>query len=249
MTEIDSHSLTWTSLLGKWVEFAQASVALPADADGERWRASVPSIINLQAVTFALAELGDVPAAERPYARDMAEVLIRDQAGELDRVWGGTPMPPTILELAGDARAALEASAWAGAEELVWTGPGTMVMPDLGPTLDAGTLMVMAPGTVVMPGEPVAWWADRAPLELDGCERRRPDAPRQVYRQVDDEGRFTRDLVVPLDDDELPAGLPLLVPLLDRGRPVGHFTMEPDRWRARQETALAGRAIPVVETG
>ena len=49
----DPEALTWTGLLTQWVQFAQATLALPDEAEGPRWRASTPAIINLQAVTFA----------------------------------------------------------------------------------------------------------------------------------------------------------------------------------------------------
>ena len=49
--------ISWASLLAHWTQVAQASLALPRDAEGDRWRAAVPSIIVLQAVTHALAEV------------------------------------------------------------------------------------------------------------------------------------------------------------------------------------------------
>src|SRR5262245_40321112 len=49
--------LTWPALLGHWTAFAQNSLALPKTADGDRWRAAVPAIIGLQALTHALGDL------------------------------------------------------------------------------------------------------------------------------------------------------------------------------------------------
>ena len=43
MTDLRPSDLTWTALLARWIEFAKASVALPDDAEGDRWRSSVPS--------------------------------------------------------------------------------------------------------------------------------------------------------------------------------------------------------------
>ena len=99
-------SLTWTALLGKWIEFAKASVALPADAEGASWRASVAPVINLQAVTFALAELGELEPADRPLALDRAEVMIDDNQRTLATTWGDDP-PESLVEIILDARSAL----------------------------------------------------------------------------------------------------------------------------------------------
>jgi hypothetical protein len=99
--------LTWTALLGKWIEFAKASVALPRDGEGGQWRASVASVINLQAVTFALAEIGELPAEDRPVALDRAEVLVNDNRAALTAAWG-EGMPASLREAIDDARAALD---------------------------------------------------------------------------------------------------------------------------------------------
>ena len=89
------------------MDFARASVALPADAGGDAWRASVPAVINLQAVTFALAEIGELPPGERAWARDKAEVLVARSVGEIETAWRGTAMSASLVEIIADARAAL----------------------------------------------------------------------------------------------------------------------------------------------
>jgi hypothetical protein len=101
--------LTWTALLGRWVAFAQAAVCLPRDEQGTRWRDSVPPVINLQAVTFALAQIDELQPDEQRLALVKAELLIRDNAALLERVWSGA-MPLNLRELVGDAKAALEAA-------------------------------------------------------------------------------------------------------------------------------------------
>jgi len=246
MERLRPESLTWTVLLGRWVEFAKASVALPADDEGARWRGSVAAVINLQAVTFALGDLGRLGSEERALGRDKAEVLIRENAGVLEGVWRGEVMPGSLMELCGDAREALEMSAYAGVVELVWEGPGPMVMPRIEAGKAWGTLAVMQPGTIVMPGEPVAWWVDRDGTVLEGalagCVKHEPRVPRQVYRQIDENGRITGDMIAALNA-EPPAGMPLLVPLFERGRPVGHFTLEAERWEAQQRAAMEGEMI------
>ena len=116
MQPLHPETLTWTALLGKWIEFAQTSVALPKGAEGDRWRASVAPIVNLQAVTFALAELKDLPTADRPLARDKAEILISDNAEKLSELWGEMHLPATLHEIIADARVALTLSAKSEAE-------------------------------------------------------------------------------------------------------------------------------------
>jgi hypothetical protein len=99
-------ALTWAALLGRWVEFAQASVAFPRTPEGERWRASVPSVINLQAVVLALNDLGSIPdAAERALGVDRAEVLVRTHTALLRSLWGSAVSPElaALMEDAGRA--------------------------------------------------------------------------------------------------------------------------------------------------
>lgn len=102
--------LTWPALLARWTLFAQSSVALPRTPLGDRWRAAVPSIIALQAVTFALAEVPTLPEAERPLAHDRAAILINRHAADLARLWPTDP-PQPITQLLADARLALSAVA------------------------------------------------------------------------------------------------------------------------------------------
>ncbi|MGI9014026.1 MAG: hypothetical protein ACR2GY_07235 [Phycisphaerales bacterium] len=103
---LEPRELTWTGLLGRWIEFAQASIALPDDAAGRGWRASVPHIINLQAVTFALGEADQLDRSERSLACDKAAILIDGASRELGFVWGET-LPASIAEMIEDAHAML----------------------------------------------------------------------------------------------------------------------------------------------
>jgi len=100
-------ALTWTALLGRWMDFARASLALPADAGGDAWRASVGAVITLQAVTFALGEIGELPPGERAWARDKAEVIVARSVREIETAWRGTAIPSTLVEIVADARSAL----------------------------------------------------------------------------------------------------------------------------------------------
>jgi hypothetical protein len=107
MRALHPDNLTWAALLGRWVQFAQASLSLPADAEGERWRASVPCVINLQAVTFALGDLSELPPDELALGRDRAAVLIDENAAKLGSIWQGQSIPESLIEIERDARAAL----------------------------------------------------------------------------------------------------------------------------------------------
>ncbi len=107
MTSFHPELLTWTALLGKWVDFAQASLALPQDAEGKRWRQSVVPIINLQAVTFALADLELLIPADRAVARDKAAILVEKAAEDLQAIWDRSPQPELLMEILKDARLAL----------------------------------------------------------------------------------------------------------------------------------------------
>ena len=101
-------TLTWAGLLGQWIEFAQASIALPNDASGKSWKASVPHVINLQAVTFALAEIQELTDDEQGLACDKAAIIIDGAAGELQLAWEDGGLPDSLSEMVSDARVALD---------------------------------------------------------------------------------------------------------------------------------------------
>lgn len=103
--------LTWAVLLGRWVSFARSSVAWPDDAAGRRMRASVPDLIQLQAVWFALEHLGELPDDQRALGLDRAELLIETHADRLTRRWGGEALPTLVGELIEEAREALARAA------------------------------------------------------------------------------------------------------------------------------------------
>ena len=237
--------MSWAALLARWTEFAAASRAWPRDAAGERWGRSVPEIIRLQAVTHALHELGSLAETEHSLARDRAAVTVTQAAGALDSLWRGESMPESILDTLDDAQRALARAAWTGMRVAWWQGPGPLEMPEIALVESEmpRTVAMMAPGTPVMPGCPVAWWVGGRVPEIAGCPVAAASEPLQVYRQFDGDGLATEDLVAPLD--ALPPGMPLLVPLREECQPVGHFLQPRIAWRAMQEQALAGRVIPL----
>lgn len=104
----DDPNTTWPALLAHWFTFAQASIAFPQTPEGDRLRAAVPSIINLQAVTFALAELHLLQQADRPAAIDKAAHLIDQHAALLLGMFNANPNVE-LTTLINDARATLEA--------------------------------------------------------------------------------------------------------------------------------------------
>lgn len=79
--------LTWVMLLTRWTALAKATVALPDDAGGDRWRQAVTPIITLQAVTHALGELDELTPDERALGLDKAELLISANARALHDLW------------------------------------------------------------------------------------------------------------------------------------------------------------------
>lgn len=108
LERVGGEALTWAALLGRWVEFAQASVAFPRTPEGERWRASVPSVINLQAVVLALKDLTSIPdTAERALGIDRADVLVRTHTALLRSLWD-TEVSPELSALINDALHAVD---------------------------------------------------------------------------------------------------------------------------------------------
>jgi len=261
---LDPDVLSWTALLGRWMDFARASTARNDDG---RWAEAAASVIDLQAVTFALGELDRVPAGEQGVAVDRAALVVERARERLGAIWPpGDERPATIDALIADAQEALSVAEAAANErviELRWPGPGPLEVPDVldpedlaaanrdGVDGDRGrpTLLLMQPGTIAMPGEPVAWWRAHRGLRIAGCGPRPVAGPRQVYRQFDDDGRITGDVIAPLDDRLLP-GMPLLVPILVEGERVGRFTLDARRWAERQRAAMDGSLVEVrVEAG
>lgn len=245
--------IAWVALVARWVEVARASRAIPPGH--ERLRDSIAPLIAIEANTAALAELARIPEPDRAHARDLAELSIRAAAGDLDRLWRGEEWPDELHSACEAAERALRLAVYAGLEALVVAGEGSLEVPDLGLSAivegvdpDArGTLAAMPPGSIAMPGEPVAWWCGRpAPIVSHPRLIRQHGAePLQVYRALDERGRFVADRIAPIEAD-VAAGLPMLVPILLDGVRIGRFLHSADAWLAMQRAALGGRdTIPV----
>lgn len=250
--------LAWAALVARWVEVARASRAIPPEL--AQLRESIPHLIAIEATTAALGELARVPEIDRPHARAVAEVAIRRAAAELDRLWRGEEWPEEFTEACEAAERALERAAYAGLSALVVAGVAAIEVPrlelgfDLGdPTTHRGTLAAMPPGSIAMPGEPVCWWVGRdaptIPADRGDAAARlelvRGAEALQVYRGLDQRGRFTEDTLMPITED-VRSGLPMLVPLLLEGTPIGRFIRGEAEWLAMQRAAMDGRSmIPV----
>jgi hypothetical protein len=244
---------TWSALLGHWVALVKAGEGLvqaaPDDPEAARWRASIPEVVTLQAITFALGDLAGLPEADRPLARDRADLGVTAAAATLDEIWHGVEMPESMLEIAGDARRAVDQAVYAGLRWIVLGGSSRMRMPvidwDADPDADRGTLAVMLPGTIVLPGEPVAWWTERSrpPALIEELWEDVEGPPVQVYRELSEDGRVLGDLVASLDD--LPAGLPLLAPIVLDGHPIGRPSVDVDAWSAANDRAFAEAPMEV----
>lgn len=239
--------LTWPGLLAHWTAFAQASVALPKNAEGDRWRAAVPAIISLQAVTFALGDLDKLSADEdRAVAQDKAQIVMRGAMKQLHELWNADPLPDELAALGSDASTALKLAKSSGVE---WRAtedgtrlahPGDLVERLLELQFD-GDLFVATPGVQMFRGAPIAFarCADgsrpdehviRAVKEflVDASRPERVTDLRQVYRQYDFAlGRAARDLVAPMHFGIAP-GQPLLVVAIEDGLPVA-VTLPPRR--------------------
>jgi len=242
MEPLQSREMVWSVLLTRWIDVARSSLAFPEHPESEAWRRSIVPMIELQAVIFALNDLSSVDPADRPFCRDRAGVLTERAARRLEEAWGTMPLPDMLLELLSDATLALDASVFACATELTWPGPGAMRVPDLPDLIApdapaAGSLLVMAPGTIAFPDQPVLWWTgpDRPRLcaALPQLLVQTTDHPSQVYRQLAEDGTFLRDIKAFVLDAP-PPGMPLLVPLLEEGRRVGQFLHPADIWYEMQ---------------
>lgn len=103
LQSLDAYKLTWSVLLGKWVEFAKSAVALPHDSQGMRLRESVPDLIMLQAVWFALGHMDELSPSEHALGTDRAAVLIEKHEANLRERWAPEHLPEGIEKILNDA--------------------------------------------------------------------------------------------------------------------------------------------------
>ncbi len=101
---LEPDKLTWAALLAQWMDFAQQALGLPQDDAGQRLRESVPDIVMLQAVWFALHHLDELPHDQRALGLDRAEVLIDKHTAAIHHRWTNATMPEELHKLIDDAR-------------------------------------------------------------------------------------------------------------------------------------------------
>lgn len=104
---LQPQGLAWTVLLGRWIDFAKSAVALPDDPASRRLRKSVPDLIILQAVWYALKNLEGLDMPERALGLDRAQMLIDKHAQLLEDCWPPAELPRQVREIILDTRAAL----------------------------------------------------------------------------------------------------------------------------------------------
>ncbi len=246
-SENASRLLGWSAMLAKWTEFAQASVALPKDQDGPRWKACVPPIISMQAIVAALGELDQLPRAHRPVAIDAADELLREQLVLVHEAWSGELIPESISDLIEESRQAVFDARHLGLEWRVINE--RVIAPDLQPIAEMmleagfkGDLHAARPGTVLFRGAPLAFFSPSLEVNPpDGCEAIETVGPRQCYRQIDEATCTPVRDVVAGPADPLQPGAPLLWALITDGvlNPVPGMVPQ----------AEAPEALPVVELG
>ena len=255
MTEpLHPNSLTWAALLGRWLDLAAASTALTEEQDGPRWRLSLSSLVTLQAIVFALEEFDQLPRGEQPVALDRSEVLVNDARMQLEETWGPA-MPAALQEALDDAEAAIDAIEGGMVWILLHGGDEPLHVPVFTGTpcsrFEGGTLALALPGTVLMPGSPIAWWIGRRePDLLEQCHPVHVELharPLQVWRVIDEEGRFIEDRVTDLDD-MVDAAMPLLAPLMIDGQRHAEEVMDAATWSAHQEERMPDGGLDVVWT-
>lgn len=251
-SKLPTDLVTWTTLLGHWTDLVKAGEGLRRAADSNqdaaRWRDSIPEVIRLQSITFALGDLDLLDASDRGLARDRARIGIDAASRILESVWVGTPIPDALTEIAQDASHSIETAVYSGLRWSRWVGSDLLEMPQV--DFDAagirGTLACAQPGTILQSGSPVAWWTEREPPgELGGSGFEVvPGPPVQVYRRIEDHGQRVCDFVASIF--ERCEGLPLLVPICLAGDPIGRFTVDAVAWRELNRAAFESATADAV---
>ncbi len=213
----DPDALTWAALLARWMDLAKASRVWEGRGFDPGTAAAV---ITCEAVAMAMPHLRGLPVGERGYALDQAAVLLDARRADLDDRFD------TLPDFLEDADAAAEEAIAQARRSFVWTiiweGPGPFTMPPVesvpSRASDEGMVALMLPGTLALPGEPIAWWLGRDEPMLargvGGCRAAPLDDAVQVWRVFSDNGGAVEDRVQIADQDGPAGGIPLIVPHL-----------------------------------
>jgi hypothetical protein len=235
MAALNPELLAWTALLGRFIDLVKAGKGMPTTGAGPKWAASIEPIILMQATAFALDDLASLPEADRPLARDRAEVQLTTALEQAEAIWTAPLVPGAIREIEAAANEALESAIYAGLRWQRWNGPGFFEVPEVELPPAHGTCALMQPGTLVLPGEPVAWFTECEP-PLENARLETIEGPPVQVQRFIEEGRIAYDQMTTLDAPI--RGVPLLVPIALEGRAIGHFTVERIAWREAQEAML-----------
>jgi len=107
---LNDDALTWSALLGGWIEYARSTLALPDDgAAGSAMKETVSDVVMLQAVWFALRDLDRLAPSQRALGLDRAALLVRRHTDAIKQAWAGLEMPEAMVDLLRDAREQLAA--------------------------------------------------------------------------------------------------------------------------------------------
>jgi hypothetical protein len=228
---IGNDAFTWAALLARWMELAQAAVALErqggaplaAACGGGGWSRGMPALITFEALRHAMTQLGTLPPDERSFALDQATVLLESRRADLEDAF--EVIPDAIAQADRQAEAAIESARLRFVWTIVWEGPGPLTMPEVAGVpstrTDEGAVAIMLPGTLAVIGSPIAWWTGRHEPMLErglvGCQARPCDRGLQVWRRFDSDGMAIEDRLRDVNDEPLEGGVPLLVPLLAGG--------------------------------
>jgi len=232
-------AFTWAALLARWMDLAKAAVAMDQGGGGGSlpgggWRRGVPALITFEALSHAMGQLGMLPPDERSFALDQAVVLLEARRADLEDAF--EEAPNVIAEAEAAAVRAIERARLQFVWTMVWEGPGLLTMPDVagvpaGQT-DDGAVALMLPGTLAVPGSPIAWWTGRHEPMLErgiaGCQARPIDCGLQIWRRFGSDGIALEDRIRDVNDEPPDGGVPLLVPLIAGGQRLDRPS--PDAW-------------------
>lgn len=225
-------SITWATLLAHFTSLAKASLALPKDASGDRWRAAVPAIVSLQAVTHALWALdavqeleerrGKKPASrstrrerrvgvqmmenqERAVSLDKAEILIRRDSQRLRELWEHRTLHPELASLIDDANEAYDAACDTGYQ---WYVAEKSLVAEHPADLVAALLGAGFAGTLWVPPPGVMLYETCPAVWLKGSGSGEDQAERRAEAGDD-----------PLEDDEIEAMLEAVAEFVPQAGP------------------------------
>jgi len=236
--------MTWTALLARWMDLAKSARAL----DGG-WDRAMPSLITFEALAQAMGCLHQLPAAERSYAIDQARTLLELRLADLEDF---PDTPQAAIDAADAARAAIENAVHAQIWTIVWEGPGFLTMPEVTGTparhSDEGAMAMMPPGTLALPGTPLAWWTGRhepmLAMGIAGCRAVPTEEATQVWRVFGADHKASEDRVRSINDEGPADAMPLLIPRVAGGQRLATINL-PEDWPPGNEQLLPEGLPPV----